>query len=70
MLFSSHLPHVFIGMEYLQLSNYSLAEEAFLSARALFADDPLLLNELGVASYNKKEWVNVPLKLTVPELIL
>jgi anaphase-promoting complex subunit 6 len=44
-------------MEYLQLSNYSLAEESFQAAKSLFADDPLLLNELGVASYNKNEYV-------------
>ncbi len=44
-------------MEYLQLSNYSLAEESFQAAKTLFADDPLLLNELGVTLYNKGEWV-------------
>jgi len=42
-------------MEHLQLSASSLAEEYFRAAEAINAEDPLLLNELGVVAYNKEE---------------
>ncbi|ODN92723.1 anaphase-promoting complex subunit 6 [Cryptococcus wingfieldii CBS 7118] len=52
----SHLPLLFIGMEHLQLSASSLAEEYFLAAKAINAADPLLLNEFGVVHYNKEDY--------------
>ncbi|WVQ74870.1 hypothetical protein IAR50_004477 [Cryptococcus sp. DSM 104548] len=52
----SHLPLLFIGMEHLQLSASSLAEEYFLAAKAINGSDPLLLNELGVVHYNKEDY--------------
>ncbi|CAD6587947.1 MAG: anaphase promoting complex subunit cdc16 [Tremellales sp. Tagirdzhanova-0007] len=52
----SHLPLLFIGMEHLQLSASSLAEEYFRAAEAMNAADPLLLNELGVVAYNKDDY--------------
>ena len=52
----SHLPLLFIGMEHLQISASSLAEEYFQAAKAINADDPLLLNELGVVAYNKEDY--------------
>lgn len=44
-------------MEYLQLSTSNLAEEYFLAAEKINASDPLLLNELGVISYNNARYV-------------
>lgn len=52
----SHLTYLFIGMEHLQLSQCALAEEYLLTAAALHASDPLLLNELGVAAYNRDDY--------------
>ncbi|ORX38717.1 hypothetical protein BD324DRAFT_622052 [Kockovaella imperatae] len=52
----THLPLLFIGMEHLQLSASTLAEEYFRASEAINASDPLLLNELGVVSYNKEDY--------------
>lgn len=54
----SHLPLLFIGMEHLQLSQTSLAEEYFVAAKVMSPKDPLLLNELGVVAYDKEEYVS------------
>lgn len=52
----SHLTFLFIGQEHLQLSQSTLAEEYFLAAAAIHPSDPLLLNELGVAAYNRDDF--------------
>jgi len=52
----SHLTYLFIGQEYLQLSQSALAEEHFLAAASLNPSDPLLLNELGVVAYNREDY--------------
>jgi len=57
----SHLPLLFTGMEHLQLSASSLAEEYFRAAEAINAADPLLLNELGVVAYNKEDYAQAVL---------
>lgn len=55
-LFSGyHLPYVHIGIQHLQLMNLGLAEKYLVTAAEFFEEDPLLLNELGVVYYHKKE---------------
>ncbi|BEI87724.1 uncharacterized protein CcaverHIS019_0104420 [Cutaneotrichosporon cavernicola] len=54
----SHLPYLFIGMSYLQLSLSDLAEEYLATAASYDSTDPLLLNELGVAAYNREDYLS------------
>lgn len=55
--FSSHLPLMFVGMEHIMLSNYSLADEALNAAHSMCDGDPLLINERGVMAYNHEEYI-------------
>ncbi|CAY68030.1 Subunit of the anaphase-promoting complex/cyclosome (APC/C) [Komagataella phaffii GS115] len=51
----SYLPYLFLGMQYLQMNNLTLAYE-YLSNSMLICDrDPLLLNELGIIYYHRGE---------------
>ncbi|QRW04013.1 cell division control protein [Ceratobasidium sp. AG-Ba] len=52
----SHLPQLFIGMEHIQLSNMQLAESHLAAAIALCDTDPVLLNEIGVVSYENRRY--------------
>lgn len=54
----THLPNLFLGMQYLQMSNLTLAEEYLLSSYSICSVDPLLLNEMGVIYYHKNELTN------------
>lgn len=54
----THLPNLFLGMQYLQMSNFTLAEEYLLSSYSICPMDPLLLNELGVIYYHKNQLSN------------
>ncbi|KAI3406617.2 CDC16 [Candida oxycetoniae] len=55
-LFSgTHLPNLFLGMQHLQMNNLNLAEEYLLASHHICAEDPLLLNELGVVYFHKNE---------------
>lgn len=49
----SHLPVLFLGMQYLQMKNLTLAQEYLGLSLSMCSTDPLLLNELGVLYYNK-----------------
>ena len=51
----THLPNLFLGMQYLQMSNYTLAWEYLNFAYSICPTDPLLLNEIGVLNYHKNE---------------
>ncbi|KAH8093042.1 hypothetical protein JL720_5217 [Aureococcus anophagefferens] len=44
----SHVPLMFIGMEYLRTNNLPLAKHFLRGARKLCGSDPMVLNELGV----------------------
>lgn len=44
----SHVPLMFIGMEYLRTNNLPLAKHFLRGARKLCASDPMVANELGV----------------------
>ncbi len=50
-----HLPALFLGMEYLQVNNTSLAREYFFLAQSICDTDPLLLNEQGVLAYSERK---------------
>eukprot|EP00397_Hematodinium_sp_SG-2012_P005215 GEMP01005233.1.p1 GENE.GEMP01005233.1~~GEMP01005233.1.p1 ORF type:complete len:528 (+),score=98.35 GEMP01005233.1:116-1699(+) len=52
----THLPWLFIGMEYLRTNVLQLAEQNLEYGRTFLPDDPLLLNELGVVAYNREEY--------------
>lgn len=47
----THLPVMFIGMQYLLLSNVKAADEYLDAAYSMCQSDPLLLNERGVSAY-------------------
>lgn len=47
----THLPQLFLGMQNLCLGQLSLAKEYLNTAYAMCENDPLVLNELGVAYY-------------------
>lgn len=52
----NHLPNMFLGMQYMSLNNYALAEEYFTLAYDICSQDPLLLNEMGVLYFKKDEF--------------
>jgi anaphase-promoting complex subunit 6 len=43
-------------MQHIQLNNLQLAEEYLLHAHEICDNDPLLLNEIGVAAFEKAEY--------------
>lgn len=51
----THLPNLFLGMQYLQMSNYTLSWEYLNYSYSICQTDPLLLNEIGVLHYHKNE---------------
>lgn len=54
----SHLPLLYVGMEHLCLSNLNYASEALGAAYRMCESDPLLINELGVMAYHRRESVH------------
>ncbi|KAF8573479.1 TPR-like protein [Ramaria rubella] len=52
----SHLPLLYVGMEHLCLNNLSYAGEALGAAYQMCDSDPLLINELGVMAYHRREY--------------
>ncbi|GMH75379.1 hypothetical protein TrST_g11702 [Triparma strigata] len=52
----SHIPLLYIGMEYIRTNSRSLARHFLLSASNLNNQDPLAFNELGVVSYRQGEY--------------
>ncbi|KAK9454561.1 hypothetical protein V1511DRAFT_502329 [Dipodascopsis uninucleata] len=51
----THLPSLFLGMQHLQLHNFTLAEEYLDASYSICKNDPLLLNEMGVVLYHKNQ---------------
>ena len=49
----SHLPLLFMGMEYLKTNNRNLAANFLAASRKLCSHDPLVHNELGVMAYRE-----------------
>lgn len=52
----SHLPHLYIGMEYLRTNNLETAMLSFQKANEINIEDPIVFNEIGVTFYNKKDY--------------
>ena len=52
----NHLPNMFLGMEYMALKNWALAEEYLTLAYDVCPTDPALLNEMGVMYYHRGEY--------------
>ncbi|PNT77785.1 hypothetical protein BRADI_1g68757v3 [Brachypodium distachyon] len=53
-----HLPTLYMGMQYVRMHNFKLAEQFFMQAKSICPSDPLIFNELGVVAYNMKEYQN------------
>lgn len=52
----THLPQLFLGMQNLSLGNLSLAKEYLSTAYSMCENDPLVLNEMGVAYYQESSY--------------
>jgi tetratricopeptide (TPR) repeat protein len=52
----SHIPLLYMGMEYLRTNHLSLASHFLLSAQKTDPGDPLCCNELGVWAYRRGDW--------------
>lgn len=53
---ASHVPPLYIGMEYLRANNLHLAQSFLHSAHKLCDRDPLIHNELGVAAFRRADY--------------
>eukprot|EP00392_Amoebophrya_sp_AT5.2_P006948 g6960.t1 len=53
---ASHLPHLFLGMEYVRTSNLVLGEQALKMGLSAAPEDPALWNELGVCAFEKQDY--------------
>ncbi|KAG8201646.1 hypothetical protein JTE90_012713 [Oedothorax gibbosus] len=51
-----HLPLLYIGLEYGLSNNIKLAERFFNQAQTIAPDDPFVLHELGVVSFQNQEY--------------
>lgn len=52
----THLPNLFLGMQYIVMNTLSLAEEYLTLAYDICPHDPLLLNEMGVIYFKKSDY--------------
>jgi len=52
----SHLPWLFIGMEYVRTNSLQLAQQCLECARTLMPTDPHIYNEIGVVAFHKKNY--------------
>lgn len=52
----SHLPPLYIGMEYLRTNNLVQAQEFIRQASVICPTDPLVYNELGSVYYKQKDY--------------
>ena len=50
----SHLPHLYIGMEYLRINNLPTAALSFQKSLDINPKDPIIYNEMGVTCYKRK----------------
>lgn len=51
--FSSYLPFMHIGMEYIQLNDMPMALDALETALGFGVEDPILFNEIGIVHFNQ-----------------
>eukprot|EP00928_Gymnodinium_smaydae_P016962 TRINITY_DN16441_c0_g1_i1.p1 TRINITY_DN16441_c0_g1~~TRINITY_DN16441_c0_g1_i1.p1 ORF type:complete len:594 (+),score=94.57 TRINITY_DN16441_c0_g1_i1:91-1872(+) len=52
----SHLPWLFIGMEYVRTNSLQLAQQCLDCARTLVPADPYVYNEIAVVAFQKKDY--------------
>mmetsp|Transcript_63945 Transcript_63945/g.177394 ORF Transcript_63945/g.177394 Transcript_63945/m.177394 type:complete len:559 (-) Transcript_63945:55-1731(-) len=52
----SHLPWLFIGMEYVRTNSLQLAQQCLECARSLMPTDPHIYNEIGVVAFHRKNY--------------
>lgn len=52
----SHLPWLFIGMEYVRTNSLLLAQQCLECARSLMPTDPHIYNEIGVVAFHRKNY--------------
>lgn len=52
----SHLPWLFIGMEYVRTNSLQLAQQCLECSRTLMPADPHIYNEIGVVAFHKKNY--------------
>eukprot|EP00405_Crypthecodinium_cohnii_P056064 CAMPEP_0206613490 /NCGR_PEP_ID=MMETSP0325_2-20121206/56740_1 /ASSEMBLY_ACC=CAM_ASM_000347 /TAXON_ID=2866 /ORGANISM="Crypthecodinium cohnii, Strain Seligo" /LENGTH=570 /DNA_ID=CAMNT_0054133631 /DNA_START=46 /DNA_END=1758 /DNA_ORIENTATION=+ len=52
----SHLPWLFIGVEYMRTNSLPLAQQCLEYARTLMPTDPQIYNELGVAAFQRRDY--------------
>jgi len=52
----SHLPWLFIGMEYVRTNSLQLAQQCLECARTLMPTDPHIYNEIGVVAFHRKNY--------------
>ena len=68
----SHLPHLYIGMEYLRINNLKTALLSFKQAKKIAGEDPMVYNEIGCIKKEEnqfaeaKKYFNKALKLCRP----
>lgn len=53
---NSHLPHVYIGMEYLRINNLKTAAISFNHAKKIAGDNPMIYNEIGCIFLKQKKY--------------
>mmetsp|Transcript_52974 Transcript_52974/g.172423 ORF Transcript_52974/g.172423 Transcript_52974/m.172423 type:complete len:569 (-) Transcript_52974:67-1773(-) len=52
----SHLPWLFIGMEYVRTNSLQLAQQCLDYSRTLMPTDPHIYNEIGVVAFHRKDY--------------
>lgn len=56
LLFSCHLPILYVGLEYSLTNNLRLAERLYSESLKFYPDDPAVLHELGVINYLNRDY--------------
>jgi hypothetical protein len=56
LIFRSHLPLLFIGMQHIQLANPVLANDYLSAAAEISPCDPLVMHERGVVAYYQEQF--------------
>jgi len=52
----SHIPLLYIGMEYLRTNNLTLSEQVLIETQLSCPTDPLIFNELGVIAFKRQKY--------------
>lgn len=53
---NSHLPHMYIGMEYLRINNLKTAAISFNHAKKIAGENPMIYNEIGCIYLKQKKY--------------